>query len=354
MVQTMGEIVRLRFAVDTLEAHVAGELPLTVRGALEHGKEQAIATDTPYPYILAGREFFIQAKGLQYHPYLLSNELMAFRVTHSNRMPMLSMRLSAFGLATLGHEELYRIALACAAELGAIHENKLSRIDVACDFQGFEPTEAEMKAVRCRMRYRAYHQNGDGRTFQFGKGPFVVRLYNKTAQAAEKKLGWVEEVHRACEGYRSDMPVYRAEVQLRRDFLKERGIDTVREAFSMLPALFITGMTEVELRVPKRDATITRWPVDPRWEAIRAVDGVSAPLARIRKTPAMLSQHDAVKRALSAAATFGAYTDKKDLLSLIPILVGAMLDVLEEEDRDFSELMEDKRRRLGNSYFWED
>jgi hypothetical protein len=113
-------------------------------------------------------------------------------------------------------------------------------------------------------------------------------------------------------------------------------------------------MTEVELRVPGNDATITRWPVDPRWETIRQVSGWAAPLERIRKNPAMLTRYDSMKRVVSAASTFAAYEGISDFCQLAPRLVNQILDYLDDEDVDFAGLVERKRRRLGHTYFGEE
>lgn len=349
----MSEIVCLRFGVDTLEATWAGVLPLAIRGDLETAKEQAIAADAPVLYPLAGCNFYVQPKGFRFYLYVIENELVSFRVGISAKMPMLQMRLSAYGLATMGHEALYAFACKAAQELGAIEEVGLSRIDIARDVQGFEPTREDMEPIRCRMKYRAHHQNGAGQTFQYGKGPLVFRLYNKTAQAEEKNLGWVPEMLAACPGYMPDRAVYRAEVQYRRQVLKELGVLSVADAFERLPELFRFGMTEVELRVPRKDDTITRWPVDERWAAIRDMPH-TCELARVRKTPAMLGRFAAVRRALSAYETFLAYGKTADPVRDAAGFVNAMLREIELEEYDFAGRVEEKRRRIGLSNFGEE
>lgn len=350
----MSTLVLLRFGVDTLEAQVAGDLPQSIRGDLEKGKDDAISEDAPVPYTLDGLEFFIQPKGLRYHPYLLENELISLRVTPSAKMPMVSLRLSAFGLALMGHEKLYERALRCSAVLGATQEVNISRIDLARDHQGFEPTREIMDNVRSRMRRVSHIKEGEGETFMYGHGPLVHRTYNKTAQANTPKLQWWHEIHAACEGYLPGVNVWRSEMQYRRPVLKDLGVHSVRDAFERLEELYTWGMTEVELRVPQNDSKITRWPVDPRWEAIRRVDGQTVTLVRPTKTPAMLSRYEAMKRVVSAASTFAAYEGVTDFFTLAPRLVTEILDYLVEEDIDFAGLVETKRRRLGHRYFGEE
>ncbi len=84
------------------------------------------------------------------------------------------------------------------------------------------------------------------------------------------------------------------------------------------------------------------------------MNGQTATLTRIRKTPAMLSRYDSIKRVVSAASTFAAHEGITDFYELAPRLVNQILDYLADEEVDFAGLVETKRRRLGNSYFGEE
>ena len=100
----MTDLSPLRFAVDTVECTFSGELPLSIRGDLENDKSKAKEFDVPVPMMLAGMEFFVQPKGLGYYPYRVENALVALRVSASSKGPMVSARLSALALASLGHQ----------------------------------------------------------------------------------------------------------------------------------------------------------------------------------------------------------------------------------------------------------
>ena len=154
---------------------------------------------------------------------------------------------------------------------------------------------------------------------------------------------------------RTSEDVWRLEVQLRGDILRELSCRSVEAAFANLPALFDFALHEVELRVPGKDTTITRWPADPRWVALRQVDGIAAPVTRSRRVPRMLSQKEAARRALSALTTFAAYEPPDLTITEAQAkLAGVICDLVDESDDDYSGLVETKRCRLSVSTFSEE
>lgn len=342
----MSSVHPLRFSVDTVECTFRGEIPLSLRGDLEHGKSKAQCTETPYPVDLAGSEFFTHPQGMGMYPYRVQNTLLLLAATPSRNLPTIKVRLSALGLAVQGHEVMYAMAQQVAGALGGTSEGTLSRIDVAVDFYGIEVSLGLVEALRTRMKYRAYHDSG-GKTVQVGKRELVVRIYDKSAQARDKKLGWVDEMHRRCEGYREGASVTRLEAQLRTKRLRELGIETVEQAYECLPALMHHAMEQVELTIPESDSNITRRKVDPRWLELRQGLVVAQPLERISKTPAVLGSYECIKRAMSALAIYAAHNGMTDPLRAADALMAELGQVMREEDIEFARLVETRRRRLG-------
>ncbi len=124
---------------------------------------------------------------------------------------------------------------------------------------------------------------------------------------SKSEYAWMHDVLRDCPGFEDDEDVWRLEVQLRGDILRELSCRSRRGRLHQPAGALRLRPPEVELRVPGKDTTITRWPADPRWVALRQVDGIAAPVTRSRRVPRMLSQKEAARRALSALTTLAAY-----------------------------------------------
>ena len=170
--------------VDTLEASFRGKLAENTVVALEAAKTRAQEQDLPEPFRVGNVELLVSGGGLKPWRYLLKHEDLHLRLSSVREIPTVSARLLASGLVAYGHEPLYRMAADLAQELGA-RPDGLSRLDLAADFQGFEPTVAEMESIVCPASFRPiYPSLQHPETFQFGKGDIVVRLYNKSRELA--------------------------------------------------------------------------------------------------------------------------------------------------------------------------
>lgn len=337
----------LHFGVDSLEASFKGILMQGLAQRLEVARSEAVASDAPCPIDLAGREFFVQPKGLGPYRFRARDDELDLRITDSEKLPTIWLRMSAYALAAKGHTELYAEAKALCTSLGANSAVGLSRLDIAHDFQGWEPTEQEMANVVTRAVYSAIHRSGTGRTFQWGKGGALLRLYNKSAEIRVSKKRYMETLWTGADGYRPEEPVWRVELQLRSQRLRELDNRAASEAFAHLGDLLAWGMRWVELRVPQEDPTVTRWPTDPRWESLYSGLTTGKPVERIIRAKRTIGRYDAIKRALSPLSTFGAYEGHSDFWRLWSALGGELEGIIDEEQIDFDELVEAKRYRLG-------
>ncbi len=93
----------------------------------------------------------------------------------------------------------------------------------------------------------------------------LVRIYNKTEQIKKKHIEWIASVWRNNETYKEGFPVWRIEVQIRREILRELGIETIDEALASLKGLWNFGLTWLELRKPSSNKQKARWKIDKRW-----------------------------------------------------------------------------------------
>jgi hypothetical protein len=161
--------------------------------------------------------------------------------------------------------------------LAAPAELVVSRLDIHCDYQGWDPEIEDMRRFVCRGRGRRVHVEHEeafahGRRltgFTFGRGALSARLYDKTLQAAQRGLTWVPELWTDQDTSR---PVWRLEFAFERTVLREFNLRTVDEALAAVQDLWEYGTGKwLTLRQRARDARERRWPLDPVWEALQAV-----------------------------------------------------------------------------------
>lgn len=93
----------------------------------------------------------------------------------------------------------------------------VGRVDLAVDFQGWEPLEAHGPEFVTRAHDRTSHVQRKVFTgFMFGRGEVAARLYCKSIEIERSNKQWFREVWARSEGYDPKRPVWRLESQLRR------------------------------------------------------------------------------------------------------------------------------------------
>ena len=339
----------IRTSLDWFQCSFSGELDSGVAEKLAALKTRAQNRNTPEPYTLGLIEFFVQDKGRGMFSYVLKHpEIEVWLAPNATKgSPNASIRLSAFGLANTEATLLWEIACVCLGTLGHFSPLALTRVDVAADFQGWEPTYGDMRGMVCDAPYRGLHGTAESiGTYQYGKGAVVLRLYNKSVEIAEHKRLWMKEVWSLTRRYDASLPVWRIEVQLRNQALKELGVFTPAQALDDPAALLGYGLTWAQLRVPTNDTTKARWPEDPRWTALRkgVFDGV--PMNRCACVSELMSLDRTNAQFLGAVATAAAYFETNDFMDAVWRLSYAVKVHMMTNKVDFPELVETKHRRI--------
>jgi hypothetical protein len=114
---------------------------------------------------------------------------------------------------------------------------KVSRCDVAADFQGEGFKLPEMQDLSGRARHRArYFRGSAANTVTFGRRnqALQVQLYLKSEELAVSEKAWMYDVWRASGAFDEELPVWRAEVRLFRDGLRSFKVDTLGDLLSCL------------------------------------------------------------------------------------------------------------------------
>lgn len=267
-------------APDTVEVSVGGRVRDVVAATLAEAKTRAQESESPQLTSHHGLDFAVQAQGAAPYKYHLKGDEASVRLTDSPKLPAASIRLSALGLALYEAPELYALVHGIVAQdFGPDAPEKLSRIDICVDFQGFDPTLNGARFV-CDAEYRPVFPNVERpETFMFGRGDCVARIYNKTKEIAHSAKPWMVELWKAHPGYRPELDVWRFEIQLRRKRLRELGCDTPQRAFARMPLLLRYGLWWCDLRVPEGESS-NRWARHATWEALDRATGAHTTIER--------------------------------------------------------------------------
>jgi hypothetical protein len=220
----------------------------------------------------------------------------------------------------------------------------LSRLDLAIDFQEWAPTFEEMRNVRCRSAYRPVLPNVDHpETFYFGKAPKMLRVYNKSRQIDAKDKGWWRPVWRDTGRYDQSRDVWRIELELGSQVLKEVGARSFAVAMRRVADLFSWGLEEASLGLPNGDSNRARWPEDSRWTELRLGFGEPHAVTRVRHMPELLDFERAVQRHVSVLTSLGASLGLTDYTEVARLLFDGGEVYIADKDRTFADLVEDKR-----------
>lgn len=333
--------------VDTLECTFAGQIHPDLLDALHTAKLKAQGTNRPIPFEVGEETLYVQPKGQGFYSIVLADSRMRVLINAaSSGPPPVLIRLRASALATYGCRALYDQACTLASALGELCENTLSRIDLFADLQDFEFTDTDFANLVCAASYRAKHKDGEGLTYQIGKGDVVMRVYRKDIELRDKNHEGYREAWKPTLGYDPDAPVFRIEVQLRGNVLRELGVRSVRTALDKLDELFTFGLKWCELRVLTGDETKLRWPVDRRWEIVRAMWHNATPAMRVRTKSKTLSEDRTLSRLLGGVATIGAYSGKRDLVEALIVIQNGLEWLMREREVEFSDLVDQRIARL--------
>jgi hypothetical protein len=92
--------------------------------------------------------------------------------------------------------------------------------------------------------------------------------------------------------------------------------------------------------------TKTRWPVDPRWEALKQASFAGEPLPRVRREAGvgeLARLLDMIKGCSVSVAAQLAYSQFEPFWSALGDMIGPRI---EAKGKSFAEIVEERRRRL--------
>jgi hypothetical protein len=282
--------------VDTLHlaARADTSRSLTQLKRLRQESEGRSLAQPPITTHLAGVDYLVQPFGHQHGDVVLDSPAMRVIVSfrRSGLFPSLLFRSQALGLWQRGPDALVQEARQIAIELGdplaRFNEATaldmpwpqlgISRIDLACDFQGWTPTLDNVPFFVGRSRDRENYYADELTGFRFGKGPVVARLHDKSHEIRthSHKTWFPEAVWPDSPSFDPNADVWRLELQLRREWLRDHSlvpggprlpVDSWRDFRLVIRDLWRHLTTSwLSLRLPRLGATRQR--VDPRWAVL--------------------------------------------------------------------------------------
>lgn len=297
------EVPRLLLAgLDTLDFGVFVEFDARWPKIMAKLAKLKRAARTTGSTVIAGGRCAVLAGGKPNYPYLV--QFPGFQLYLSRKelpegqTPNVYVSLNSQTLWHLGEREAVALALTELEALapGQVQECRMSRCDLAADLLipgglSFEFVKAH--AVGQSQRFQSYIDGDKLETLYNGSSsaPVQLRLYDKSLEISLKDKAWFLPLW----GLASNGNVWRFEFQLRREFLKSCGIDSLDDLLARRAAVwsYLTGVW-FSLRLQDNE-NATRRRLHPLWEVVQSASerlgSQSEPVTRARRSPSLETVH---------------------------------------------------------------
>lgn len=199
--------------------------------------------------------------------------------------------------------------------------SRVSRIDIALDIDEIAFSRQDEAGFVTCARHRGLFQAdavyNHGKVFSgyvFGKGqPLLCRIYNKSLESSKTAKEWFLQLWRD-NGWSGATQVWRVEFQVRREFLKERGLSSVEDTFRHIPSLWQYFTREwLSLRIPQKGVVCSRWPQRKEWQAVKEAGLSQAPSPLVRVAVKQAGTERLLDQVGGLLVSIGATTDTLDL-----------------------------------------
>lgn len=331
--------------IDTLECWYPGGVRGYWRDHLEWAKQRARKRDVPEPVIAGRVRWGVDRKGLKPWAYLLRSPDVHLRV--GTGKAGFSVRCLSLGLAARGADALLAEAERSMLVMGEFSESRVSRVDLAVDFQGHVPALEEMTQAVCSASFRpVYPSITAPETYQFGRGAIVARVYNKTVEVARGGSHWPGVWRESGCWDANDGDVWRVEFQYRSDALRDFGIRTTDDLRGAVESLWRKGFEWLSVRQQSNDSNHRRWPVAPWWASLADAYAHAEPLERCRDEHAYTHATAYVPQASGLLVSIAAHLGIHDPAEAMRWLLRAMGEYHCDKLTDFEALVIERQLEL--------
>lgn len=344
-----GPAVELASGIDALYLSGYGELPADLLAELDRFRSMAMADENPTEFELGGYPVRILKHSWQKYRYCVEHELARIGFTPSKALPAVRVQLTSVAIHALGPETAVLWVRNLLDAAGLDVRLQVSRLDLHSDWQGLWVDAEERRHFVGYANRRALYEVDDelsGLNVGSRGGALYARIYDKTREVEATGHDWWPELW----GKRFDpeQPVLRVEFEFSRDGLRDFGVNTPEDAFEQIGPLwaYATGAW-LSLRIPTGDETRSRWPVDPRWQAVQgsALAGGALPASRIKAGERAGSLRKLMAQLVGCLSSAAVHLDTTDVIDTFDALL-PHLDVYELlTGVTFPDRVDQKRRR---------
>jgi hypothetical protein len=344
------------------------------------------------PWTFKGVNLFMQEKGSRGQwRWILKSPHLSVAISRGRLSRIIAqLRLSSEYLWSCAYlaEAIVEVGLFLYSMFGDYLWFQVSEVDLCADVSGWDISQTNWqecfisRAVGDDGRPRDETLLVDGpdvvrrrwkriETLDFGKhtSPVSCCIYHKTAEIRQKSpaKAWFYDLWKR-NGWDGNTEVWRVEFRLTREFLHAASIEAAEDLPDHIQALWeycagrpggaVDGLPDGWLRyvTPTKDTNRARWPVHPAWVAIQGAflqedDGLG-PIVRVRKREKNIER--GLASVIGYLSTLAAWvggdlaTPEVDISLVLRWLYGAGLDYLEEKERDFSRLVQQKQKLYGS------
>jgi hypothetical protein len=302
---------------------------------------------------IAGSSFGLSPKGSEHQFFAMNDDLRVMLAPPANSSrPNVQLVLSSALLWTCGAREALARSLDFAAGLVGRRSAPpllVSRLDVAADVQNvrFPPPEDPRWVTRARHSAR-YDEAGAMTGMTFGRDRILVRIYDKSAEIRKSGKSWLWELWLE-QGASDTQPVWRVEVQLRREALRRFGIDGCARPSDVLGRLDMAWREVLSswltLRTGKR---VTRWDraaLAPEWAALAELSFGKPTERASRARLVLFDRWGHVRQIRGHLATICAHVGLDSIPDGLRVLAGDLRELESMEPGGFDERLQARRAK---------
>lgn len=338
--------------IDTLVLSYRGVAHSDFLASLTEAKQVAGQLSARVPFNIGEEEFLVGAGSLSRHAFRLQHARGVLGIAAGEKLPVVRFQPHAEVLHSLGPRGVAEWVRGVVGEQVEITGEIVSRVDLHADFQDLHLTrEDEDNFVTRAKRVGTYRDSGVFTGFNFGKRTsrsISARIYDKTDEIATKGGTYWYELW--GDEFVPGEVVWRVEFELHRGFLHEFSITTLDELLERVGGLWNHATTSwLSIRHPTEDQTKSRWPLDPRWQAV--IEATLGSRIISLERAATLQTRDTAERELpfllGGIVRWGAIMGTTTLEETLATLPVSLRRQLFKSGCDFKRLQNAKRIAMG-------
>jgi len=342
-----GAVVEVASGVDALYLSGRSELSRALVGDLDDARRWAEQDGRPFPYWLGGEGWQVAPSGFGKYRFRLDHGNGVVGLTTSKQLPTIRVQPRAEFLHAVGPDaacEWFTSRLEDA--LGSVVW-MTSRLDLFCDVQGWKLDASDLDRFVTRASTTGtFHVDGAHTGFTLGKrgGPMYGRVYDKTREIKEASY-WLDLWMRSAE-YQPGQQVWRVEIEVGREALKETGRSSPADALANLGGLWAYAVDDwLTFRDRAADVNRSRWPIAAPWQVVQgaALRGDALGIERVAAAVGTASLKNLLPGLTGYLAAVGALMDAESLQQALSSAASLVTQYCERTGVTFDDRLLDKR-----------